>query len=173
MIKPWLILTKNWFRSRIGWNVTKWSRCLHIEQFCISQLFVCNWKGSAFIWLQLIDNISNEIISIIGDWVSCIGCLLVAHCCIKFNFKYWNVLQCHLVTVTFFGYKNREWLNPMFYRNRTQTANQTSALNVASFVIGYSLPKRLFESLSNPLLNFLTVPESKFSSKLPFEFRPW
>ena len=125
MIKPWLILTKNWFRSRIGWNVTKWSRCLHIEQFCISQLLVGNRKSSTCIWLQLIDYISNEIIGVIGDWISRIGCFLVAHCSIKFHFKYWNILQCHLITVTFFGYKiASDWIPFLAKSNPNRSPNQ-------------------------------------------------
>ena len=161
MIKPWLILTKNWFRSRIGWNVTKWSRCLHIEQFCISKLLVSNWKSSTCIWLQLIDYIANEIISIIGDWISRIGSFLVAHCSIKFHFKYWNILQCHLITVTFFRLQKLTSTisnhDPDHYPIRDPNR----------------YPNCNHNHFPNCYPNFWTVPESKFSAKLPFEFRPW
>ena len=150
MIKPWLILTKNWFRSRIGWNVTKWSRCLHIEQFCISQLLVSNWKSSTCIWLQLIDYIANEIISVIGDWISRIGCFLVAHCSIKFHFKYWNILQCHLITITFYDYKNSRVL----YKTITQSVSQI-VTQIVTQTVTKSLPKSILKSLPKLLPKFL------------------
>ena len=154
MIKPWLILTKNRFLSWIGWNVAKWRRCLNIEQFCIAQLLVSDWNSTTCICLQLIDYVSYKIIGIICNRVCCVACFLMPHCSIKLNFKYWNVFQSNLISVTFFGCKTLTRTFKMLLKAIAQQIFTSSLRYHYVLVLG-------------------TDPECKLSTKFSFEFRPW